>query len=179
MNIKRSYSGQAIAIIMVVLVVATVIGASLFSRIVKNRALLVEQKESSRALEQADMLLDLLISSTDLGRVEGKIDECLSSDEGCVWSSVVAFGQAFSGLVSAEIINSVDDWCQDDNSGIKVLASKATLESGTEYSVGQVKSIKVTDLNLLDSCSINFKFSSSSGKNEIFTINKVYANSSG
>ena len=72
-----------------------------------------------------------------------------------------------------------DDWCEDSNSGIRVLASRATLESGVDFSVGSVKSIKVTSLNLTSPCSIDFKFGSASDGDEIFTIKKVYANSSG
>ena len=66
----KKYSGQAIAIIMIVLVVATVIGASLYSRMLRNSAEITDTRESQRALEQADSILDSFISS-DLRLVQG------------------------------------------------------------------------------------------------------------
>ena len=76
----KKYSGQAIAIIMVVLVVAAVIGASLYSRIVRNKGEVVYTMESQKALEQAGNVLDAF-TTLDLPSLQNLLSEKLSSDE--------------------------------------------------------------------------------------------------
>ena len=76
----KKYSGQAIAIIMVVLVVAAVIGASLYSRMIRNKGEVVDTRESQKALEQAGNVLDAFIT-LDLPSLQKLLSDQLSADD--------------------------------------------------------------------------------------------------
>ena len=76
----KRYPGQAIAIIMVVLVVAAVIGASLYSRMIRNKGEVVDTRESQKALEQAANVLDAFTTS-DLPSLQKLLSEKLSEDD--------------------------------------------------------------------------------------------------
>ena len=68
----KKYSGQAIAIIMIVLVVAVVIGGSLYSRVVRNKGEVVDTIDSQKALEQAGNVLDAFVA-IDLSSLQNLI----------------------------------------------------------------------------------------------------------
>ena len=55
---QKTYSGQALAIAMLVLVVSSLIGLSMFSRTRRDRALTLEERSSAEALEVSDIILD-------------------------------------------------------------------------------------------------------------------------
>ena len=80
MKNKEKYSGQAIAIIMVVLVVASVIGAALYSRVITSKQISIETTDGKKALEQADSILDIFISS-DLQAVQNALRGYLEDDD--------------------------------------------------------------------------------------------------
>jgi hypothetical protein len=60
---KKRYESQALAIAMVVLVVCSIIGMSIYSRVVKDKTLTIEEQASSEALEISDLLLDYIIQT--------------------------------------------------------------------------------------------------------------------
>ena len=177
----RTYSGQAIAIIMVVLVVATVIGASLYSRMIKNRNTLTETRESSRALEQADSILDLVISS-DLGAVQGYFEICLAGGK-CEYNNLDQFVDAFGGALSPDMYNSIsDEWCESDNdpsSSISISVEYADIDDYQEWDVGSVMALKVGGLGIPSVCPLSLGFTSASSQDALFTIKRVYANTTG
>ncbi len=74
----KKYSGQAIAIIMIVLVVAVVIGGSLYSRVVRNKGEVVDTIDSQKALEQAGNVLDAFVA-IDLSSLQNLISQQLKS----------------------------------------------------------------------------------------------------
>ena len=55
---NNKYSGQALAIAMLVLVVSSLIGLAMYSRSQKDRALSLEERASAEALEVSDILLN-------------------------------------------------------------------------------------------------------------------------
>lgn len=66
MKIRKTYKAQALAIIMVTLVVASIIGFSVSSRLVTQRKSVLDERNSSEALQVVDMILDnILLSSPD------------------------------------------------------------------------------------------------------------------
>ena len=70
---KKYIKAQALAIVMVVLVVASIIGISLFSRMSKDKQGAVNQQDSSLAEEQADAILDMFIGA-DIVRLEDEVE---------------------------------------------------------------------------------------------------------
>ena len=181
MNKKKTYSGQAIAIIMVVLVVATVIGASLYSRMIKNRGSLVENKESTRAMAQVDTLLDLVITS-DLASTQENFDTCLSSGS-CSFSSLSEYDALFGDSIDPGISNQISDWCENtptsQNSDMTITVEYADIEDYKDYDVGEVMALKVGNLGLPAGCMLTLGFKSVGTGEELFTVKRVYMDVSG
>lgn len=180
----KKYSGQAIAIIMVVLVVATVIGASLYSRMIKNREALTETKESSRALEQADSILDLVISS-DLGIVQEYFEECLAEEGKCEFLNLGQFVTFFGGALDPGMYNQITDWCESDPtaeaniSSIEITVEYADIDDYQEWSVGSVMALKIGGLGIAPGCNLTLGFESAGPGDELFTVKRVYADTDG
>lgn len=66
MKTIKAYKAQALAIIMVILVISSIIGFSVFSRQVNQKRTIVEERNSAEAIEVADIILDnFLLSTTD------------------------------------------------------------------------------------------------------------------
>lgn len=59
---KEKYQAQALAVAMVILVVCTLLGISIYSRVVRDKELTVQEQSSAEALAVADLALDLIIS---------------------------------------------------------------------------------------------------------------------
>lgn len=181
----RKYSGQAIAIIMVVLVVATVIGASLFSRVVKNREALVETRESSRALEQADSILDFFISA-DLEALEKEIDLELNNVEDAteiVEATTVSQIVGFFPSISDDII-SADDWCDGQEAvqdSLKIKIQYADEGDPVSIKVGDVFAFKPGKLSSAlpePTCTLTYTFYKIQNTDSVFTTKAVYISDS-
>lgn len=73
MNKKfKTYSGQALAIIMIVLVVSSIIGFSVFNRSLRDKKSTIQERDSGEAYEVVDSLLDTMLqySSEDwMGKI--------------------------------------------------------------------------------------------------------------
>lgn len=73
MNKKfKTYSGQALAIIMIVLVVSSIIGFSVFNRSLRDKKSTIQERDSGEAYEVVDILLDTMLqySSEDwMGKI--------------------------------------------------------------------------------------------------------------
>lgn len=177
----KMYSGQAIAIIMVVLVVATVIGASLYSRMIKNRGSLVESKESTRAMEQVDTLLDLIITS-DLAQTQLNFDSCLSSGS-CTFNSLSEYSDLFGESLDSGISSKISDWCENTptspNSDMLITVEYADIGDYKDYNVGEVMALKLGGLGLPSGCNMTLGFKSVGTGEELFTVKRVYMDASG
>lgn len=177
----KKYSGQAIAIIMVVLVVATVIGASLYSRMIKNRGEIVDTRESQRALEQADTILDTFISS-DLILLQDAITDLLGSEDSYTFTSISELREfLISKGIDATIINdfgNTSSWCEDSTSTIEITVGYADANSAIEFDVGEVMAINVGGLTLPAGCEAGLTFTTAGSGDHLFTIKKVYMDSS-
>lgn len=60
LNKDKKYEAQALAIAMVILVVSSLIGVSIYSRSMKDKGLVLEERASAEALEVSDLILDKL-----------------------------------------------------------------------------------------------------------------------
>jgi hypothetical protein len=186
---SKRYSGQAIAIIMVLLVVATIIGFSVYSRMQINRELQVDTKESTRAESQADTLLEVFttsnISLVQNGILDNLISQsCFDTEEGCEYIGYDAVIELFNtfGLEYSEIIGKIDDWCSgeegttlEETSQLSVTVSYAGADDAKDYSVGEVFAMNTKGLQgSLTGCAVTLRFASGESFNEAFTTKKVY-----
>lgn len=80
--VRSMFKAQALAIVMVVLVVASIIGVSIFSRVAKEKDSSVNQQDSAVALAEVDSILDFFVGvdATDLEGVLGAVDMKVYSD---------------------------------------------------------------------------------------------------
>lgn len=182
----KKYSGQAIAIIMVVLVVAAVIGASLYSRMIRNRGEVIDTRESSKALEQSGNILDAFIA-VDIRELQKGLYATL---DGAPYNKITIEADSISDLEGKIIgefedvivgldlsdINQIDASC----SKYKMSFEFAPLTEGPEYKVGDVMAINLSSVAPLpDSCtSVTLTFSPA-GADRLFTVKKIYKEGSG
>lgn len=178
----KKYSGQAIAIIMIVLVVATVIGASLYSRMIQNSGEVVDTRESQRALEQADSILDAFISS-DLGVLQSKIRESLAASNGApvIFPRISELDNYFNTVpLIASDVNILDNigWCDSDlemNSSIEVSIDYADETSPVYYDVGDVMAINLNGVSSIPAgCNINLGLQPGGSEDHLFSIKYIY-----
>lgn len=71
---KKVFKAQALAIVMLILVVSSIIGVSLFSRMSKDKDASVSEQDSSIAAAQVDAILDFFIGA-DIEMIEGVLGE--------------------------------------------------------------------------------------------------------
>ena len=181
-NMKK-YSGQAIAIIMIVLVVATVVGASLYSRMIRNTGEIVDTRESQRALEQADSILDVFVSA-DLPMVQGLMSSALATNNPTKFNTISdleAFLNNGDGVNDIDItileeVGTITGWCEPPESGssLEVTVSYGDQNSVIEYNVGDVIAINtwtafsIRALNAVQSCLATY--SDSVGKSAVAMV---------
>ena len=61
---KKYYKAQALAIIMVILIISSMIGFAVFSRSQKSKSMAIQERNSAEAYQVSDMILDNLLLST-------------------------------------------------------------------------------------------------------------------
>ena len=177
----KKYSGQAIAIIMVVLVVAAVIGASLYSRMVRNKGEVVDTRESQKALEQAGNVLDAF-TTLDLPSLQNLLSEKLSSDEDGI-ITLENIGDIMTFL--EDLSNQMDLWllglwgeggsCSEP----VVTITYAQASDGIEYGVGDVMAINVDGVEIPAGCVATLTFDTAGSGDHLFTTKYVYTEDDG
>lgn len=185
----KKYPGQAIAIIMVILVVAAVIGASLYSRMIRNKGEVIDARESSKALEQSGNILDAFIATDVRGLQVALYDKLLAT----AGNKVTVEG------IKTETIDAMDDLKNKlqtefgtiDNLDLGSLVNadascskyKMTFEfapptEGIEYKVGDVMAINLSGVIPASGCNIDLTFSPSPA-DLLFAVKKVYTDGAG
>lgn len=176
--IMKKYSGQAIAIIMVILVVAAVIGASLYSRMIRNKGEVIDTRESSKALEQSGNILDAFIT-TDIRELQTNLfsilieaeDNKVIIEKNSIGDLKTEIGTTFGGLdLDLDALGDIDASC----SNYKTSFEFAPPSEGPEYKVGDVMAINLSSVPTVPSgCEVELNFPS--GDNKIFTVKEVYS----
>jgi hypothetical protein len=167
-NCPKRYEGQALAISMIVLVVCAVLGISIYSRVVKDRTLVLNEKISAEALEIADSVLDSL-STIPASTLQEQIEE-----EGFVevkgWSSVNTF------LDDLGLSNSVQnlDICQQGNSSVDILVEEATIEDLIETRPNEARAYHIGGKSLTSPCGLRVHLESRGTVNSGVIVRKIY-----
>ncbi|NLE30687.1 hypothetical protein GX618_00210 [Candidatus Dojkabacteria bacterium] len=172
----KKYSGQAIAIIMVILVVAAVIGASLYSRMIRNKGEVIDTRESSKALEQSGNILDAFIT-TDIRTLQDRLYEKLTGAGGKITIEATRLDDLTDNIVAyfGEIGLELEELTMDAScSNYKMSFEFAPPSEGPEYKVGDVMAINLSSVPTVPSgCEVELNFPS--GDNKIFTVKEVYS----
>ena len=177
----RKYSGQAIAIIMVVLVVAAVIGASLYSRMVRNKGEVVDTRESQKALEQAGNVLDAFTTS-DLLSLQNFLSKQLILKGGQISLSSVGDLESFfntGGLSDTLDLDLLNLGKGGSCSEPVVTITYAQPTDGIEYGVGDAMAINVGGVSVPPGCQAEIFFYTAGSGDHLFTTKYVYMDNDG
>lgn len=175
------YSAQAIAIVMVVLVVAAVLGASLYSRTVTNQKSVTNQQDSDISLEQADTILNLFLEAdidelSDLTNEGAKEYEKISD-----LFAAVAFSNQAQEIVKRlqDSTNPSTKLCEgsvtDTSSGLKITISRVDPLETVDVSVGDSRNFNFDGYNI-NSGNLLLTVQPSGSTNPVFAIKKIYKN---
>ena len=182
-NSKKSiYSGQAIAIIMVILVVATVLGASLYSRTLKNREAAINTKDSIKAVEQADSLLDLFVRA-DFQFLQELAQEIQTDGEQVFENTTEIKGFLDGKSVDSSMIGQITDWCEYDaednpSSNLKLTIAEALPSDFVDVRVGSARVFNLEGNTYQPTpCSLALTFEARESSPTIFAIKKIYGDS--
>lgn len=185
-NIKV-YKGQALAIVMIVLVISAILGMAMLSRTLKDTRQLASEKSSAEALEFADSILDTM-KGTSVATIEQVCGsnvlygDGLRTSEGC---SVKGVSEVKGFLTAASVDNNtlnVFDQCQGDSSQVELSAKLATSEDELELSSDKVRSVVVRGQTPAATCTMQFTFEPRGSSFGNVQISRIYArnyNSSG
>ena len=177
--IMKKYSGQAIAIIMVILVVAAVIGASLYSRMIRNKGEVIDTRESSKALEQSGNILDAFIT-TDIRTLQDRLYEKLTGAGGKITIEATRLDDLTDNIVAyfGEIGLELEELTMDAScSNYKMSFEFAPPSEGPEYNVGDVMAINLSNVTPPENCEVSLNFPQYGEK--IFTVKEVYSDGGG
>lgn len=172
----KKYSGQAIAIIMVVLVVAAVIGASLYSRMTRNKGEVVDTRESQKALEQAGNVLDAFTTS-DLPSLQNLLSRKLSEDDDgkIVLDNIGAIGAFLQELGGDQMTLGLLGFGESGSCSEPVVTiTYAQASDGIEYGVGDVMAINVDGVDIPEGCVATLTFYTAGSGDHLFTTKYVY-----
>lgn len=141
----KRYSAQALAIVMIVLVISIVLGMAMLSRVLKDSARTVDEKSSSEALELSDSVFDA-VRGTSISELKtvcsqaeyGATDltdggECKASGVTQVQSFLQDLGVGSDATVGLEN-------CQDASSNVEIKTSVADPEDDYEIRPDTVRS---------------------------------------
>jgi len=148
---KKTYPGQALAIIMVVIVVCSIIGFSMFSRSLRDKRSTIQERYSAEALEVNDNILDSFLQIAD----DQDLKDILELDTEYTNSEIDAFMPGFNDALNI---------CKVEPSNNNKYTMKLFYgESDTIYQVepGQAFSFVVPEGETIpNECLINVKFQS-------------------
>ena len=166
-NCQKIYRGQALAISMIVLIVCAILGISIYSRVVKDRALVLDEKTSAESLEIADSVLDSL-STIPVPTLEAQIEE-----EGFMevkgWSDVTTFLEGLGLSTSVQDL----DVCKE-NSSVDIRLEGATIDDLMEVRPNEAKAFRIEGKTITAPCSLSVKTESRGTVNSGFLVKKIY-----
>jgi len=170
MKNKKTYSGQALAIIMVVLVISSIIGFSIFTRSLRDKRSTVQERYSAEALEVNDNILDYILQNTNEGEIPPlEIDKEYTSNE---IRTLLDMGENLFNKLTV---------CSLDGTNNKYTVKLFYGDNNTVYQVepGQAFSFVVPEKEAVpDACVINVKFQPEDiPDNTGFTLNKLFRTS--
>lgn len=178
MNKKNFYSGQAIAIVMVVLVVAAVLGASLYSRTIQNQDSAIDIQDSDTSLEQVDTILELF-SEVDIDQLDllapGDGEDAVVFDD---IDDFVNSGSLFSDVAKGIVDNLDDNWCEEGASGLEIRLSRLPESEAIDVSVGNTRAYNFDGASI-SGPSMDLTVQPRGSDTVFFVVKKIYWDGAG
>ncbi|HCC67672.1 TPA: hypothetical protein DEP90_00425 [Patescibacteria group bacterium] len=165
--VKKFLKAQALAIVMVVLVISSIIGVALFSRMSKDRMSAISQQDSTLAQEQADAILDIF-AGADIVTLEGVLGVAETDFDKI--SEMKEFLEDIG--VDVEVLPE-EDWCEGtSNSHIHISLDQTDENDFIEIQPGSVRAYTLDDAIANPGCQLNMRFRSI-GDTAVFVIKSV------
>jgi hypothetical protein len=174
-NCPKIYTGQALAISMIVLVVCAILGISIYSRVMKDQALVAEEAISSEVLEMADSILGTMtaVSASDL-------KDLIEQNEGDIkitgWTDVNQFFEDLKLVNLTDTLSDLDQ-CDSNNSEIELTVVNATIDDLIEVSVDEAKGFRIEGKGLASgasTCNLKIYTESRGTTKSGFVVKKIY-----
>lgn len=154
---KKVFKAQALAIVMLILVIASIMGVSLFSRMAKDKDASVNEQDSAIALAEVDAMLDFFVG-VDVEQLESVLGTESYPFENM--GEVVDFLKA-NDVVDEDAGSSsfADDWCNgnSDSGNVQVVLSLADPTDYIEVRPGSVAAYNLTDISTTE-CDLRVNF---------------------
>lgn len=184
----KKYESQALAIAMVILVVSSLIGISIYSRSLKDKGLVLEERASAEALEVSDLVLDKLTqypintvidaivaseNLTEFNHQEGIVLKDNNSGSSGVTSLLRSLGVLEQNISLSELINPL---CPITTGSNEYQVTLRETDEHTSYEVkpGNVWSLPVKNLVQSNQCKLNLKFSIKGDSRAGFVLTYIY-----
>jgi hypothetical protein len=174
----KRYQGQALAVIMIVFVVASILGLSIYSRTIRDTKRIAFEKSSAESYEISESIIESLrgVSITELEEAcsDSRFGGDLRSVEGC---RVLGIQDVNEFLLSLGVSFNVDNIgkCSTESSTVEILASIATDQD--EIEIGEHSSrayIFKGQTPNPTSCNLNMIFDPKGNNTAGFSVMKKY-----
>jgi type II secretory pathway pseudopilin PulG len=146
---KKTFKAQAIALVMVVLVVASIIGVSLFSRMSKEKQASIDEQESSVSLAQVDSVLDFFVGA-DIETIEavlgataeGEIEANTLGDVSTLLADTLGLGE--------DTVTLDEDWCIENQEAeqnyVRAKVEFSDITDFIEFQPGSVAAVNLQNV---------------------------------
>lgn len=179
---KNRYEAQALAIAMVILVVSSILGMSIYSRVSTDKSLAIKEQASAEALEVADLLLDYIVQ-VPIADVISNVSAVELAGEGTSLKESDSEITNFFELIGVEGFNSSNlGFCSIDTgtgNEYTLTVKEADEDSFFEIRPGNVRSFLLTDLSVAADCTAGLTFDTRGETQAGFSIAKIYKSAGG
>ncbi|HAM37721.1 MAG: hypothetical protein UR96_C0002G0007 [candidate division WS6 bacterium GW2011_GWC1_36_11] len=179
---KETYSAQALAIAMVVLVVSSILAISIYSRVSKDKTLSLDERNSAEALEVSDLILNYLTAApidSTIETIEGT-GQSLNDPTGITLTESASKTEISDLLDSFQgVTNSLDNLSicplnvSDNTYSLNI--RKADLDTYFEVRPGQIMALPIKNTPLGEDCNTTLKATVRGDSGAAFSITYIYA----
>jgi type II secretory pathway pseudopilin PulG len=205
MNSRKKYNGQALAIVLIVLVIAVIIGMAVISRVFNDRVQVDDERSSAESVEVADTALDAVknISLDDLATAASATSFCTAGytnynfvENGCTAKTISEYS-AFLGNIPnfdkdpyiKSIETDLNEQCNyatnPNGTGFKVVFDNIDPEDTIDIQQDEVFAIMTkgvtppTPNDGIGACNLNVKVSPQGTRPAGVVVSKIYTTMSG
>lgn len=185
---KKTFKAQALAIVMVALVISSVIGVAVFSRMSKDKKLAVEEQNSAEAAEISGSVLDVL-AGADIQELESAInDPGISLPIQDLGGIKKFMNNSLNLTESANALPEDDGWCEgatsgEENTYVTLNVDTAEAEDFVEVQPGSVLAYNLVgaefDTATYPICNLQLGFEARENDGVVFAIKYAYDSSLG
>lgn len=175
---NNRYKAQALAIAMVVLVVSSIIGISIYSRAAKDKLLSVGERASAEALEVSDLMLNQLTSisiNTVTQTIAGVGNQFDYVNGVTLTESNGEISALFTQLGLEEIFSGLN-FCPVETEGNEYYLKIKEADPNTYFEIraGQVMSFPIKGVSVGAGCTASLSFSTRGDSQVGFSVEKIY-----